>query len=95
MLTLDLSGAVCSIFQALIDAHIPSNQHYTYPATALNLPKVVLGIAVIFFDIIYICQYWAYKKHRRRLEEEDEEERRFLRGRDTVGTVYYSCRGSL
>jgi cystinosin len=70
MIMLDVSGALFSLGQLVIDSAL--QKHWTFTA---NPVKFGLGNITIVFDVVFIIQHYVlYKNPVKRAEEEEEDE---------------------
>jgi cystinosin len=69
---LDLLGGTCSFLQMFINGFAEPNPDGSPDFSHIfsNIPKLLLSLESVFFDIVIISQYFWYKKNTERLENE-------------------------
>lgn len=66
---LDLIGGLCSLSQSVVDAADANNIYLVLG----NPIKLALGVISLMFDVIFIFQYFYYRRHESSLEIEESD----------------------
>lgn len=71
---MDLGGGTCSFLQMFINAYANPKEDGSPDFSYINsnIPKLILSLESVFFDLIMITQYFYYKKNTKRVAEEEE-----------------------
>ena len=62
---LDFTGGTLSFLQLWVDSYAPHAGPNPCSSTAANIPKLLLSVESVFFDIVFLVQHYIlYRKHR-------------------------------
>lgn len=71
---LDLTGGICSLIQQCLDGYTSNDFHKVFLS---NIPKLLLSIESIAFDLVFIVQHYClyyHNQHDEALEQEEPKE---------------------